>query len=106
LVIDAAIPEGIPKQFQNDVIAAVTTGSFNSQAAKAAGANAAVAAIVHKVVAAAYGAFAHSLDLSLMAAGALMLFSALVALSTMPPSAVGGRSAGAIRRRRLRERPA
>ncbi len=75
---------GIPKQFQNEVIVAVTTGTFGTQAAKAAGGNAAVATIVHKIESAAYGAFAHGLDLSLMAAGALMLLSALVAAASMP----------------------
>ena len=80
---------GIPKAFQGQVVAAVTTGSFNSEAAKAVSGNAQIAAIVHKVVNAAYAAFAHGLALSLMMAGALMFLSALVAVVTMgvPPTA-------------------
>jgi EmrB/QacA subfamily drug resistance transporter len=74
---------GIPKAFQSQVVAAVTTGSFNSEAAKAVSGNAQIAAIVHKVVNAAYAAFAHGLSLSLMTAGALMFVSALVAVVTM-----------------------
>jgi hypothetical protein len=79
---------GIPKQFRDAVVTAVTTGTFNSQAAGAAASNKDIAAIVHKILAAAYGAFSHGLDLALMIAGALMLASAVVALVTLrvPPS--------------------
>jgi hypothetical protein len=73
---------GIPHSFQSQVIAAVTTGSVGSQAKNAAHGNASIQAIVNKVVNAAYGAFHHGLDLSLQAAGALMLLSAILALLT------------------------
>ncbi|HEX4219664.1 MAG TPA: MFS transporter [Acidimicrobiales bacterium] len=73
---------GIPHAFQSQVIAAVTTGAVGSQAKNAAHGNASIQAIVNKVVSAAYGAFAHGLDLSLLAAGALMLLSAILALFT------------------------
>jgi EmrB/QacA subfamily drug resistance transporter len=73
---------GIPHSFQSQVIAAVTTGSVGSQAKNAAHGNASIQAIVNKVVNAAYGAFHHGLDLSLQAAGALMLLSAILALFT------------------------
>ena len=85
---------GIPAQFRNQVVTAVTTGTFGAQAAKAAGANKSIAAIVDKIVSAAYGAFAHGLDLSLLAAGALMVASALIAACTMP-----GRARGAVEER-------
>lgn len=73
---------GIPHSYQSQVIAAVTTGSVGSQAANAAHGNASIQAIINKVVGAAYGAFAHGLDLSLLAAGSLMMFSAVLALFT------------------------
>ncbi len=73
---------GIPHSYQSQVIAAVTTGSVGSQAANAAHGNASIQAIINKVVGAAYGAFSHGLDLSLLAAGALMMLSAVLALFT------------------------
>ena len=73
---------GIPHSYQPQVIAAVTTGSVGSQAANAAHGNASIQAIINKVVGAAYGAFSHGLDLSLLAAGALMMLSAILALLT------------------------
>lgn len=79
---------GIPAQFRSEVVAAVTTGTFGGSASSAAK-NPAIASIVHKVVVAAYGAFSHGLDLSLMAAAALMLLGAIVALVTMRNPAVG-----------------
>ncbi len=75
---------GIPPQFRSEVVTAVTTGNVSGPAASAAGKNPAIASIVHKVVQAAYGAFSQGLDISLLAAGALMLVGALVALATMP----------------------
>jgi EmrB/QacA subfamily drug resistance transporter len=73
---------GIPHSYQSQVIAAVTTGSVGSQAKNAAHGNASIQAIINKVVTAAYGAFSHGLDLSLLAAGSLMLLSAILALFT------------------------
>jgi hypothetical protein len=73
---------GIPHAYQSQVIAAVTTGSVGSQAANAAHGNASIQAIINKVVGAAYGAFSHGLDLSLLAAGSLMMLSAILALFT------------------------
>jgi hypothetical protein len=66
----------------------VTTGNVSGRAAKAEK-NAAISSIVQKVVQAAYGAFSHGLDLSLMAAAALMLFGAVVAAFTMPGRTLG-----------------
>jgi EmrB/QacA subfamily drug resistance transporter len=73
---------GIPHSYQSQVIAAVTTGSVGSQAKNAAHGNASIQAIINKVIGAAYGAFSHGLDLSLLAAGSLMLLSAILALFT------------------------
>jgi EmrB/QacA subfamily drug resistance transporter len=74
---------GIPPAFRSQVIAAVTTGSLGSQAAGSAGkGNATVQEIINKVVTAAYGAFAHGLDLALLASGALLVASAVVAYFT------------------------
>jgi len=70
---------GIPKQFQSLVITAVTTGTVGQQAASFHTTSKAVQAIVNKVVGAAYGAFGHGLELALLASGALMVLSALVA---------------------------
>ena len=73
---------GIPKQFRTEVITAVTTGTVNGQASAAAK-NPAIATIVHRVVQAAYGAFSHGLDLSLIIAGAFMLGGAVVAATML-----------------------
>ena len=73
---------GIPKSFQNTVIAAVTTGTFNSQAAQFKG-TPAITKIVNEVTQAAYVAFGHGLDAALSAAGAMMLVCAIVAAFTM-----------------------
>ncbi len=72
---------GIPASFRSQVIAAVTSGSLGSQAAstKVGRGNASIQEIINKVVSAAYGAFGHGLDLSLLAAGTLLLASAVVA---------------------------
>ena len=74
---------GIPPAYRSEVIAAVTTGSLGSQARGSAGkGNASIQEIIDKVVAAAYGAFGHGLDLALTASGALLLVSAIVAYTT------------------------
>jgi len=73
---------GIPKSFQNTVITAVTTGTFNSQAAQFKG-TPAITKIVNEVTQAAYVAFGHGLDAALSAAGAMMLLCGLVAALTM-----------------------
>ncbi len=75
---------GIPASFRSQVIAAVTTGSLGSQAAstKVGKGNASIQEIINKVVTAAYGAFGHGLDLSLLAAGTLLAASAVVAFFT------------------------
>lgn len=75
---------GIPAQFRTEVVTAVTTGNVSGPAAAAASKNPAIASIVQKVLEAAYGAFSHGLDISLLAASALMLLGAVVAASTMP----------------------
>lgn len=69
---------GIPPQFRQTVITAITTGSLNGQAA-AAERNPHIAVIVRKVVSAAYGAFTSGLDISLAIAAALMFAAAVVA---------------------------
>ena len=74
---------GIPKQYQSVVVTAVTTGNFSQQAATSAKGSPSIAAIVDKVVGAAYGAFSHGLDLALLMAGAFMVLSAIVATLTM-----------------------
>jgi EmrB/QacA subfamily drug resistance transporter len=80
---------GIPASFRSQVIAAVTTGSLGSQAAatKVGKGNASIQEIIDKVVTAAYGAFGHGLDLSLLAAGALLMASAVLAFFTASRSA-------------------
>ncbi len=72
----------IPKSFQSVVITDVTTGSISSNAAKFGKENRSLQVIIDKVVGAAYGAFSHGLDLALLAAGALLLASAVVAYFT------------------------
>jgi len=74
---------GIPRQFQAEVIAAVTTGSLSSKAAGVAHGNAAVARIIAEVEHAAYNAFGTGLHLSLGAAGGLLIVSAVIAMGTM-----------------------
>jgi EmrB/QacA subfamily drug resistance transporter len=73
---------GIPKHFQDTVIAAVTTGTFNSQAKQFKG-TPAITKIVREVTQAAYVAFGHGLNAALSAAGAMMLVCAIVAAFTM-----------------------
>ena len=91
---------GIPESFRSQVIAAVTTGSLGSQAAatKVGKGNASIQEIINKVVSAAYGAFGHGLDLSLLAAGALLMASAVVAYFTASRSAPGPAESSAARR--------
>ncbi len=73
---------GIPKSYQSQVVSAVTTGTYQSQAQSATAKNPAITHIVNEVVSAAYGAFGHGLNLSLDIAGGLLLASAVVALLT------------------------
>ena len=78
---------GIPPAFRSEVIAAVTTGSVGSQAAKVGKVSESIQQIITKVEGAAYGAFGHGLDLALLASGAMLLASAGVAYFTAPRSA-------------------
>lgn len=74
---------GIPAPYRSQIIAAVTTGSLNAQEKGLSGkTNAAVQAIIDKVVAAAYSAFAHGLDLALGISCVLLLVAALVSYWT------------------------
>lgn len=70
---------GIPKQFQQLVVSAVETGSVSSQRKQYGKVGGSIQQIINEVTSAAYGAFAHGLDLSLLIAGALMLASAVLA---------------------------
>lgn len=74
---------GIPKEFQSLVVSAVTTGTYQGEAKAAVAQNHAIAQIVNEVVSAAYGAFGHGLTISLNIAGALLLASAILALTTV-----------------------
>jgi len=78
---------GIPPAFRSEVIAAVTTGSVGSQAAKVGKVSESIQQIITKVEGAAYGAFGHGLDLALLASGAMLLASAVVAYFTAPRTA-------------------
>jgi EmrB/QacA subfamily drug resistance transporter len=78
---------GIPPAFRSEVIAAVTTGSVGSQAAKVGKVSESLQQIITKVEGAAYGAFGHGLDLALLAAGSMLLASAVVAYFTAPRTA-------------------
>jgi hypothetical protein len=74
---------GIPESYRAQIVAAVTDGTVSAQAKGFAGqSSAAVQSIIDKVVAAAYAAFAHGLDLALGISGALLLASAVVAYTT------------------------
>ncbi len=86
---------GIPKQFQSQVVAAVTTGTFNSQSSAAAKQDPGIAKIVLEVEHATWGAFSTGVDWSLAVAGGLLLCCAVIASVTMrgnPPAA--GSAAG------------
>jgi EmrB/QacA subfamily drug resistance transporter len=73
----------IPVAFRSEIIAAVTSGSFNSQAKGLSGrSSAAVQAIIKKVVQAAYAAFTHGLNLALTISFALLLLSGTVSYAT------------------------
>jgi EmrB/QacA subfamily drug resistance transporter len=73
----------IPIAFRSEIIAAVTAGSFNSQAKGLSGrSSAAVQAIIKKVVQAAYAAFTHGLNLALTISFALLLLSGTVSYAT------------------------
>ena len=74
---------GIPKSYQSLVISAVTTGSYQGEAKAATKQDHAITHIVNEVVSAAYGAFGHGLNLSLNIAGALLLASAILAVTTV-----------------------
>lgn len=74
---------GIPSSFRAQIITAVTTGTMNAQAKGLAGqSSASIRVIINKVVAAAYEAFAHGLDLALGISGILLVLSAVVAYTT------------------------
>jgi len=74
---------GIPKQFQQLVVSAVTTGVISGESKKYTALGGTISTIVKEVVQAAYGAFSHGLDISLGIAAGLMFASALVAAWTM-----------------------
>ncbi|MGH9301034.1 MAG: MFS transporter, partial [Acidimicrobiales bacterium] len=84
---------GIPQQFQNLVITAVTTGSVSQKAAAVQG-NKSIQVIVDKVTKAAYSAFAQGLDYSLLAAGALMVLATIVAMITIRVPRPGAKAEG------------
>ncbi len=74
---------GIPPSYRSEVIAAVTTGSIGAQGKAAAKGHPGIQHIVNEVETAAYGAFGHGLELALLASGALLGASAVLALVTM-----------------------
>jgi EmrB/QacA subfamily drug resistance transporter len=74
---------GIPAQYRELVINAVTNGTFGSSVGAAEQIKQ-YAPIIRKIVAAAYGAFATGLDYALLTAGALLLACAFLALAVMP----------------------
>ena len=74
---------GIPKSYQSEVVSAVTTGAYQGEARAAAVKNQAITHIVNEVTSAAYGAFGRGLHLSLDIAGALLLASAVLAITTV-----------------------
>jgi len=74
---------GIPPAFRQRIITAVITGDVSSKAAKISGeSNAAIRAIIKKVVDAAFGAFTHGLNIALSASGLLLLVSGGIAYFT------------------------
>jgi EmrB/QacA subfamily drug resistance transporter len=74
---------GIPAVYRAQVITAVTTGSLGAQVKGLSGkSSAAVQAIIDKVVAAAFQAFTHGLNLALGASFVLLSLSAVVAYVT------------------------
>ncbi|MGH9054912.1 MAG: MFS transporter [Acidimicrobiales bacterium] len=77
----AHIP-GLPASVRNEVVIAVTTGAANTQASKLPKTGP-IAKIVNEVVAAAEASFNQGLDSVLLVAGALMLASALLAITVV-----------------------
>ena len=74
---------GIPPAFRQEIITAVITGDVNAKAAKISGeSNAAIRAIIKKVVNAAFGAFTHGLNIALSTSGLLLLVSGGIAYFT------------------------
>ncbi|HEV2427912.1 MAG TPA: MFS transporter [Acidimicrobiales bacterium] len=73
---------GVPVAYRNEVITAVTTGTISARIKGLGHTTAAVQAIINKVVAAAYSAFRHGLDLALISSTVLLVISAVVAYST------------------------
>jgi len=74
---------GIPAQFRGEIIAAITTGTLNSQVAGFNSTNnAAIQVIINKVVDAAYAAFTRGLNLALGVSALLLVVSAIVAYFT------------------------
>ena len=84
---------GVPKLFQNSVVAAVNTGTFNGQANAEAKASPGIAKMVIEVEHAAWGAFSTGVDWALAVAGVLMLCCAVLATFTMRSGALGTREA-------------
>jgi EmrB/QacA subfamily drug resistance transporter len=74
---------GIPKSYQSLVVTAVTTGAEGGEAKSAEAKAPSIKHIVNEVTSAAYGAFRHGLNLSLMIAGALLVASSVLALTTV-----------------------
>jgi EmrB/QacA subfamily drug resistance transporter len=81
---------GIPVSYRQQVVAAVTTGSLGSKASAYGNHSPQIQTIIHKVEAAAYGAFGHGLELALLASGALLVLSAGVAAVTAGRRSVVG----------------
>jgi EmrB/QacA subfamily drug resistance transporter len=74
---------GIPLSYRSEIIAAVTTGTISAQEKAMMGkSSAAINKIIQKVVNAAYGAFAHGLDIALSISVGLLVVSAIVAYGT------------------------
>ena len=74
---------GIPLSYRSEIIAAVTTGTISAQEKAMMGkSSAAINKIIQKVVNAAYGAFAHGLDIALSISVLLLVVSAIVAYFT------------------------
>jgi EmrB/QacA subfamily drug resistance transporter len=74
---------GIPKAYQQLVVSAVTTGTYQGQAKAATAKDHAITHIVNEVVSAAYSAFGRGLSISLNIAGGLLLASTILALTTV-----------------------
>jgi EmrB/QacA subfamily drug resistance transporter len=73
---------GIPPMYRAEVITAITTGSITTKLKGLKHYGPAVQTIIKKVVAAAYQAFSHGLNLALSASFVLLLISAVVAYVT------------------------